>query len=194
MAAAIYAPVVAPPLLEPWRPSIETYRQMVELGVLEDQHVELLDGLIVQMSPRTTEHDNAIIYLNRVLVESVDRDYLVRPHCGLSLGPRWQPEPDLALVRPGTARPYHPAAPDWVAEVAVSSLRVDREIKRRAYAEANIPEYWIFALPERRVDVLTEPAGADYRRAESVETGVLRSNTVAGLVLDIDHLWRATFA
>lgn len=78
--------------------------------------------------------------------------------------------------------------------MAVSSLRVDREIKRRAYAGANIPEYWIFALPERRVDVLTEPAGGDYRRAESVKTGVLRSNTVAGLVLDIDHLWRATFA
>lgn len=92
-------------------------------------------------------------------MESVPRDYLVRPQCGLSLGPRWEPEPDLALVRPGTAKPYHPAAPDWVAEVAVSSLRIDREVKRRAYAKAGIPEYLIFALPERRVDVLSAPAG-----------------------------------
>lgn len=193
MASAIYAPVVAPPLLEPWRPSIETYRQMAELGVLGDERVELLDGLIVQMSPRGDGHDDAITYLTRLVVESVDRAYLVRPQCGLSLGPRWEPEPDLALVRPGTPKPYHPAAPDWVAEVAVSSLRVDREVKRRAYAEAGIPEYWIVALPERRVDVLSAPAGGDYRRAESVETGVIRSTVIGGLVLDVDDLWRATF-
>lgn len=194
MASAIYPPPVASPLLDPWRPTIEVYRRMVELGALEDQRVELLDGLIVQMSPKSTEHDDLITYLTRLLIESVDREYRVRVQCGLSLGPRWQPEPDLALVRPGTPKPYHPAEPDWVAEVADSSLRVDREVKRRAYAEAGILEYWIFALPERRVDVLSEPAGGDYRRAVSVESGVLESAAVTGLVLDVDALWRASFS
>lgn len=33
-----------------------------------------------------------------------------------------------------------------------------------------------------------------YRRAESVEIGVIRSTVVANLVLEIGDLWRATFA
>lgn len=194
MASAIYAPVVAPSLLEPWRPMIDTYHQLGELGVLEEERVELLDGLIVQMSPKSAEHDKRD-HVPHPGARGVRRPRLPRARAGGSVPrPRWEPEPDLALVGPGTPRPYHPAAADWVAEVAVSSLRLDREVKRRAYAEAGIPEFWIFALPERRVDVLSAPAGGDYRRAASVETGVIRSTAVARLELEVDALWRATFA
>ncbi len=53
-------------------------------------------------------------------------------------------------------------------EVADSSLRRDRGRKKRIYARARIPVYWIVNLIERQVEVYTEPAGtgqrADYRQ------------------------------
>jgi Uma2 family endonuclease len=187
----IYDAVVSTPGLQPWRPSIETYHRMADLGIPDDARVELLDGVIVEMTPISPEHAGLVDFLNRLLVESVDRSYVVRVQNPLSLGPRWEPQPDLALVRPGADRPYHPATADWVAEVAVRSLKVDRDIKRRAYAKAGIPEYWIIVVPERRVDVLSEPADGDYRRVESREHGRISSAVVAGLELDVDELWRA---
>lgn len=145
------------------------------------------------MSPRGDGHDDAITYLTRLVVESVDPPYLVRPQCGLSLGPRWEPEPDLALVRPGTPKPYHPAAPDWVAEVAVSSLRVDREVKRRAYAEAGTPSTGSSRCPSAASTCCPRRPAATIA-ARSVETRVIQSTVVAGLMLDVEDLWRATFA
>jgi Uma2 family endonuclease len=57
-----------------------------------------------------------------------------------------------------------------VVEVADASLDFDRERKRRIYAAAGIPEYWLVNLPERRIEVYREPASstagsnADYRQ------------------------------
>jgi len=193
MAAPLYARDVASVALEPWRPSMAQWRQMVELGVFGDERVELLDGVITPMSPKGPPHEDALAFLNRAVLETVDRSYAVRVQSALSLGTGWEPEPDLALVRPGTPRPHHPAAPDWVCEVADSSLARDRGIKRAAYARFGIPEYWLVELPERRVVVHAEPAGDAYARVDAVARGTLTSPTVAGLSVDVDALWAAAF-
>ncbi len=55
-------------------------------------------------------------------------------------------------------------------EVADETLRRDRTTKKRIYARAGIPVYWIVNLPERRIEVYTDPTGPgehpDYRRHE----------------------------
>jgi Uma2 family endonuclease len=194
VAAPLYARDVAGVALESWRPSMEQWRQMVELGVFGDERVELLDGVITPMTPKGPPHEDAIAFLTRAVLESVDRDYTVRVQSALSLAPGWEPEPDLALVRPGTPKPWHPAAPDWVCEVADSSLARDRGIKRAAYARFGIPEYWLVELPERRVVVHTEPAQNGYEREVAATHGTVSSATVAGLTVDLAALWVATFS
>lgn len=56
------------------------------------------------------------------------------------------PEPD---VRPITTRP------DWVCEVlSPSTVRLDRVVKRRLYAEAGIPFYWMVDPEARTLEAL----------------------------------------
>ena len=44
-------------------------------------------------------------------------------------------------------------------EVADSTLRRDRVLKKRLYARAGIPVYVIINLPERQIELYTEPSG-----------------------------------
>ena len=89
----------------------------------------------------------------------------VRMQCPLAMGDDSEPEPDLAVV-PGRALDYvdaHPTTALLVVEVSDDSLRRDRTVKQRLYARHGIPEYWIIALPEERVEVYREPSDAGYR-------------------------------
>ena len=46
-----------------------------------------------------------------------------------------------------------------MVEVANSSVGRDRGIKRRLYARAGMPVYWIVLVRERAVEVYTDPSG-----------------------------------
>jgi Uma2 family endonuclease len=85
-----------------------------------------------------------------------------------------EPEPDVKVVR-GAPRDYlnrHPGPQDvaLVVEVTDSSLAQDRGLKKRLYAAARIPVYWIVNLLERQIEVYTDPSGPaeqpDYRRRQ----------------------------
>jgi Uma2 family endonuclease len=85
-----------------------------------------------------------------------------------------EPEPDIAVVR-GTTDDYpdrHPGALDLalVVEVADSSLPGDRGFKKSLSARAAIRVYWIVNLPQRQVEVYSDPTGPmeslDYRQRQ----------------------------
>ena len=85
-----------------------------------------------------------------------------------------EPEPDVAVVR-GDLDDYldrHPGPHEvaLVVEVADSTLRRDRGTKKRLYARAGIPVYWIANLIESRFEVYTDPTGPaeqpDYRQQQ----------------------------
>ena len=61
--------------LEPLhRLSLDEYHQLIESGGFdEDARIELLDGLLVEMSPKTPEHERAISALAEWLIPSLDR-------------------------------------------------------------------------------------------------------------------------
>ncbi len=42
---------------------------------------------------------------------------------------------------------------ETIAEVSHESLRHDRIVKQRLYARCAIPEYWILALPDARLEI-----------------------------------------
>lgn len=188
---AAYAGPMAADVIEVWRPDLATYHRLVEVGAFEDVRVELLDGVIAAMSPKGRAHEQALTYLTRVLVESIERPLEVRVQCGLSLDDRWEPEPDLAVVDPDAPRPYHPAGALLVCEVAQSSLRRDRTIKRSAYARFGVPEYWVVALPDRRIDMYGDPRDGDYTSCGACTDGRLESTVLPGLIVDMAELWSA---
>ena len=84
-----------------------------------------------------------------------------------------EPEPDVAVVS-GPMRDYrdaHPTSAVLVVEVSHESLRYDRTVKQRLYARCGIPEYWLLALTEARLEVYRDPAGDGYQSVASHAAG-----------------------
>ena len=136
--------------------SRQEYEKMIDAGILgEDEHVELVAGRIVQMSPEGPLHAGTIDLCADVLRRLFGPGYTVRVQHPLAVGPDAEPEPDLAIVSGGPREHLggHPHDAVLVVEVAESSLDYDRGDKARLYARAGIPEYWIVNLRERVVEV-----------------------------------------
>ncbi len=161
---------------EPTRMTVERYFGLVEAGVLsEDDRVELLEGVIVAMTPHNPPHAAGVARANEALLLAVGRRAHIRPQLSLILGRHSVPEPDLAVV-PGSAADYdasHPTTAWLVIEVADTSLQQDRLTKAVIYAAAGIPEYWIVNLRDSVVEVMRGPdrAQARYREVRRIERG-----------------------
>ena len=72
-----------------------------------------------------------------------------------------EPEPDFAIVRKRSDN-YRFALPNaddvlLVIEIADSTLKYDQEVKIPLYAEAGIPDYWIFNLGKNHLETYSEP-------------------------------------
>jgi Uma2 family endonuclease len=140
--------------------TVEEYFRLVEDGVLgPDDRVELLEGVIVPMSPSGPAHAHAVAILMERLIRAVGMRAVVRGQSTYVAGARSAPEPDVAVVV-GRSRDFwtrHPSAAILVVEVADSSLPTDRLTKAALYARNDVPEYWIVNLRHGRVEVYRQP-------------------------------------
>lgn len=154
------------------RLSPEEYHRLIESGGFdEDSRVELIDGLLADMSPKTREHENAIAWLARQLMVALDpARFELRVASPLTLEGS-EPEPDLAVIRLDAPRPYHPATAALVIEISVSSLRRDLVRKPSLYAAAGVDEYWVVDLHGRRVVVHRDPRSNGYVEVAEVHAG-----------------------
>ena len=164
----------------------EAYDRAVEAGVFgPDDRLELIDGALFAMTPRGSRHAAIVDQAGEVLRAAFGAGCRVRIQSPLAAGDDSEPEPDLAVV-PGRALDYvaaHPATALLVVEVSDDSLRRDRTLKQRLYARQGIPEYWIVALPDARLEVHRDPAATGYRtvltrRAGETITPLLRPSAV----------------
>jgi Uma2 family endonuclease len=164
--------VAAEPPTPIHRFSLEEYHRLIESGAFdEDTRMELIDGLLVDMSPKTAPHENAIAWLNQLLVLSVDLDrFEVRVSAALTTG-NSEPEPDIIVIERDAPRPYHPGTAALIIEVAVSSQRRDLRHKPPIYAGAGVPDYWVVDLDAGRVVVHGSPRDGAYGRTEIVGAG-----------------------
>lgn len=154
-----------------WQMPREIYDQIVATGALDGERVELVHGVITNMSPEYAPHAEAIEWLDEQLTEQLQKRASVRVQHPLAVGPLHEPEPDLAMVERRRWRDVHPSTAFLVVEVAMSSLRYDREVKEPIYAAAGIPEYWIVNLNEKVVEVYRQPAVDGYRDVQIIRAG-----------------------
>ena len=151
------------------RMSADDYHRLIDSGSFDDDtRVELIDGLLLDMSPKSPAHENVIAALADRLFAGLDRvRYQPRVGAPLSIGDS-EPEADLIVIERGTAQPYHPATASLVIEVAVSSQRRDLRVKPAIYARAGIPVYWVIDLDGGRAVAHSEPAEDGYANVEVV--------------------------
>lgn len=154
-----------------WRLSVDQYHEMVRAGILtDDDPVELLEGWLVTRMPKNPAHRVTTRLTQRALERIVPAGWYVDTQEPITTDDS-EPEPDVVVVR-GDTRQYldrHPGPQDvaLVVEVADTTLQRDRTLKKRIYAFAAIPVYWIVNLSENQFEVYTDPSGPaespDYR-------------------------------
>jgi hypothetical protein len=79
--------------LEPQRRlSVEDYHRMIEAGVFgEDERLELLEGVIVEMSPQKPRHAEVISRLGEARFVGSPPSVVLRVQLPLTLGPDSEP-------------------------------------------------------------------------------------------------------
>jgi Uma2 family endonuclease len=139
------------------------YDRLVAAGCFEDERVELLFGLVVEMSPPSPEHSESVYVVQNAfgrLLGDRARVYCQSPFAATDDS---EPQPDVYVTSNGTYWKEHPTRSYLVAEVARSSLRHDSETKALLYATSAVDEYWIVNHPEECIDVHRDPANGVWR-------------------------------
>jgi Uma2 family endonuclease len=151
----------------------EEYERMAEDGYFRpDERVELVDGIIYEMSPQKSWHAAAIQAFQEYLGPAFKDGYNLRVQMPLALSLHSEPEPDLAVVQ-GHWRDYrdfHPSIAALVVEVADTTLLHDCE-KGATYAQAGIPDYWILNRIDACLEVYREPSNGAYQSRTILNTG-----------------------
>src|SRR5262249_4087413 len=127
----------------------------------EDDHVELVGGEVLEVTPQGPDHRAIKDDLHVRLADAYrSHNAHVLNQGPLRAGRVGVPEPDLAVLR-GRPRDYvdrHPEGKDalLVIEIAKSS-QVRDQAKAGDYASGGVPVYWLIDLAARSVDVHSEP-------------------------------------
>ena len=174
--------------------TVEMYHKLGELGIFdEDDRVELLDGQIVEMSPIGAAHAACVYRLTNLLARRTSGDVGVSVQNPVLLDPRWEPQPDIALLRRSGG--FHG---EWVAtardvvlviEVADSSLERDRDLKIPRYAHEGIAEAWLVDLNNDRITCYRDPRPNGYTETRIVKRGErLRVEQVPDLEITAEQI------
>lgn len=162
--------------------TLAEYHHLGDIGVLgEDDRVELIEGEIVAMAAIKGPHMLGINRLNYTLVDIPGRTWLVSVQNPVHLFGDTEPQPDIALLRQEAERASVPEAADvyLIIEVSDTTLSYDIGRKRRLYARAGIPEYWIMDINGRRILRHTGLSRGDYQAVDPFVPG----DTIDSLVL-----------
>jgi Uma2 family endonuclease len=181
-------PTIEPQVI-PYRFTVDQYSQMIDAGFFINARCELLDGLVVEKVTHNPPHDGTILAIQRLLTTLLPDNCVLRIQSSISLSSS-QPEPDLVAAKGPYDRYFrhHPYPRDiaLIIEVAEASLAQDRLDKKRIYAAARLPVYWIVNLVDRQIEVYSSPRAGrypSYRQREDFRPGASVPLFLAGAEL-----------
>ena len=174
--------------------SLDDYHQMIESGLLAERSLELINGEIIEMSPEGVAHSfycrGTAKYLRSILRNLAE----VSEAHPITLPNDSEPEPDIAIVRtPDTLyQTRHPFPEDifWLIEIANSTLIKDLGVKRKLYAQAGIPEYWVMNLQTSELVIFRDLINNEYRSEICLNNGDISPLAFPDISIDISQLFR----
>jgi len=127
--------------------TVDQFDRMVDTGILtSEDRVELLDGVLVAMTPIGDRHAGCVNRFSDLLNSRLTGRALIAVQNPIAV-PGSRPYPDITVLqrradyyargKPGPADIY------LVIEVADASLAYDRGVKLPAYGRAGVPETWV---------------------------------------------------
>ncbi len=137
------------------------YHKLIDQGViLEGEPIELLEGYLVEKSVRNPPHEMSLRRLTARFPRQLPSGWFLQIQGAISLGDS-EPEPDGLVLRGDETscdgRLPTPSDAALVIEVSDASLAFDRRDKGRIYARVALPTYWIINIPDRQIEVYTNP-------------------------------------
>lgn len=176
--------------------TLAEYHRLGELGFFhEDDHIELINGEIIEMASKGTAHETCLRNLLRQLPKLVGDRATLQSQAPIALPPNSEPEPDFAILqnRDDNYLSGHPQPADvlLVMEVSDSSLNYDQDVKIPLYAKAGIADYWIFNLFDNYLEAYSEPYQDNQGKYGYLNKRIILSNQVIifpcfpGLSLDL---------
>jgi len=162
----------------PARFTAEQFIELVQAAPIADWFgkVELVKGVITRMAPAQVPHWNAQRILFLTLYETLrdlSPDWIVGQEPSVRLAGDTIREPDVAILRnPGMAGKLFDRTALFLAiEIADSSLQIDMGSKRRTYAEAFVPYYWVVDINGRQTHLMRDSDGSNYRSQQTIKYG-----------------------
>jgi len=152
---------------ETLRWSLERFdRVLAAGGFREDDHIELIDGELLVMTPQGDDHVVALNLINQLFGRRIPDGYFLYIQSSFALNEFSKPEPDMVLVA-GQPRDFmvgkrRPRA-ELIIEVADTSLEYDRKTKGDLYSRNGVEDYWILNLSDRKLEVYRDPTLSGYR-------------------------------
>jgi Uma2 family endonuclease len=178
---------IVPERLRPLRRN--EYDRLVEDGLFADERIELLEGVLVEMTPSGATHADVVGRLTMILAPALVGRAMVRVQSPLAISDESEPEPDLAVVAVADYQRAHPRQALLVVEVAEASLRKDLGVKATVYARAGVEEYWVVDLLARTFHRHTDPTPDGYTKVTTVGPGdILRPGAFPDLAVVVDDV------
>lgn len=139
------------------------------VGTFEQEHLELIEGELIDKIGKARPHVNAVKRLVDWLIQVFGTQFVLQEapiDVAPKDNPRNEPEPDAIVLR----REYlefvsnnpQPEAVRLLVEVADTSIYMDLQTKADLNARAEIAEYWVLGLTSRRLIVHRTPQAGRY--------------------------------
>lgn len=138
--------------------------------------VELVEGIIIRMSPADTPHWNVQRVTHARLYDAMKAEphgWVVGQEPAVRLSGDTIRQPDVALLRDPdlSGKTIDRSALFLAIEVSDNSLPIDTGAKQYSYAEAFVPHYWVVDVQNREVRIMSNPSGGNYRTSRTVPFG-----------------------
>src|ERR1700684_3465894 len=138
-------------------------------GLLDQQHLELVEGELIDKMGKNRPHVNALTLMHASLLRAFG-GRAVNANAPIDVSPEdnpsSEPEPDLIVLNRDLSnfRSSNPSPQDLhlVVEVADTTLNFDLTVKAALYARAGIAEYWVPDVSGRRLIVHRQPKSGKY--------------------------------
>lgn len=138
----------------------QDYDRLVEAGAFENERVELINGLILNMSPQKPEHAFPLRKLMRLLPRALEGGgFTLQVQSPFVAGDYSEPEPDLAAVPDLDYSHRHPDEAGLIVEVSNGAKALQQDLVEMAavYAGSKVQEYWVVDVTSRCIWVHRQP-------------------------------------
>lgn len=164
------------PEVETRRFRVDEYYLMAEVGILKSSdRVELLDGVISNMSPIGPAHASVVRRLAELFYASVSQKASIGIQTPIHLNDYSEPEPDLVIAQPRADfyADHHPGTDEiyLLIEVADTTLAKDLNVKVPLYAASSVREVWVVDLPGQKVLQFRNPDKNAYTDVKTLKSG-----------------------